>query len=300
MRIKRLAPLILAAVCSVPVVARAAKDPWAEAKESLVTMSWNTAAADYAALRAGSETGSPKWVEATFCEAVARQHAQPASAGSIEAARKLFQDVIDTSKDDRFVARSILNLGRIAELVDYPEDRPDFDTALEQYQRVMQRWPDAPIGSEAALRAGAVQVMAFDAPDFVRVKAGIALLEQWLAKHPANPYAGIMWQYMGDSYFRPLSNYAKALTCYDKVDQIGWPDAGNQAAWYWRAGQIAERYVHDTPRAIHYYTALIEKTPSSGQAYAALQAIKRLGGRPPAASFLQPSAATTEPSGAAQ
>ena len=266
----------------------AADDPWAAARESLALLDWNQAATQYAALRDKTEHGSQKWVEATFCEAVAQQQQQPASADTINSAASLFKEVIDNARDDRFTARALMNLGRIAELRDYPDDVIDMAGARKDYQQVMQRWPNDPIGSEAALRAGATLVMAYDASDhFAQVKAGIALLEKWLADHPNNAYANVMWQYAGDSYFRPLDDYANSIRCYNEVDKIGWADEGNQGATLWRCAQMADRYLNDPKTAIHYYTEVIEKTPSGGKAYEALQALKRLGGPLPPAPFLE-------------
>ena len=109
------------------------------------------------------------------------------------------------------------------------------------------------------------------------VRKGIQVLENGLAKHPNDPLASTMWQYLGDSYFFPLKEYAKAMDCYDNTDRIGFIEKGREGPAYWRMAVIADRYLSDRKRAVKYYTKIIKVVPNSGKAYEAQLALKRLG-----------------------
>lgn len=220
--------------------------------------------------------------------AVATQHAQPATKATLDEAARLFQDIAATSSDSRYIARALMNLGRIAELPDYAGDAIDLDIARGYYEQVMRRWPLEPIGSEAALRAAATLVMTFDGPDFSNVREGVRRLRQWAVDHPDNPYAASMWQYAGDTCFRPLADYASALACYNEADRLGWPDRGNQGNWYWRCARLADVHLNDRDTAIRYYRSLIQVTPTHPKAYAASVRPSELGASAPATRQAKP------------
>ena len=108
-------------------------------------LDWSRAIRIYQPLAAAATPGSDAWTRATFCLAVAEQQLQPPDAGTIDAARKLYQSVIDQSKDTRYVARSLMNLGRIAELKDFSADPVDLKgarTFLPPGHRAIPSRPD--------------------------------------------------------------------------------------------------------------------------------------------------------------
>jgi tetratricopeptide (TPR) repeat protein len=247
------------------------------ARQSIVEFDWKRAIKLYPEVRDAAPVGGDVWLEATYCLATAYHHVQPPDAGTISKARSLYQEIIDHAPGTRWSARAMYNIGRILELRDYPDDQLDMDGAREWYDRVVREFPDQPIAGEAVLRSAAVLVMSYDAPGYARVKQGIALLESWLASHPDDPLASLMWQYLGDSYFRPLADYDNAIRCYEQTDRLGWVDAGNQGPWYWRCAQIAERHLNRPDLAAKYYSKIIVETPKSGKAYQAMLALRRLG-----------------------
>ncbi len=269
--------LILLSICHTPALA-STDDAFAAARQTLVELDWKSAIRLYTPLRDAAKPGSKEWNEATYCLATAYHHVQPPSYDTIQSALNNYQQVIDKASDPRFVARAMMNLGRVYELRDYPEDIVDMDKAREAYEQVVARFPGDPIAGEAALRAASTLVMAFDEPNYEKVKAGVAFLEKWLADHPNEELASVMWQYIGDAYFRPLQDYKNALQAYEKVDKLGWTDQGNQGPWYWRCAQLAERFL-DQPEpeiAAKYYAKIIIETPNSGKAYESMQALRRL------------------------
>ncbi len=264
------------------------------ARQSIVDIDWKQTIKLYTPIREAAAAGSDIYTEATFCLAVANHHVQPPDGGTIANAKSLYQKVIEQSPGGKWAARAMMNLGRIDELRDYPDDVVNFDSAREQYLKVVQTFPNDPIAGEATLRAAATLIMAFDEPDYTKVKQGIAMLEQWLASHPDEALKSVMWQYTGDAYFRPLADYKNALRCYEEVDRLGWSDKGNQGPWYWRSAQIAERYLDQPDIAAKYYRKIIVETPNSGKAYESILALKRLGKPVPSSPMFESPVPTTQ------
>lgn len=267
----------------------------AEARQAIADLDWKQALNLYPAIRDAADAGSERRLEATFCLATAWHHVQPPDEGTIATARQMYQEVIQQSPGSRWAARAMMNLGRIEELRDYLDDKIDLDAARAHYDRVVELFGDDPISGEATLRAAATLVMAYDAPDYEKVKQGVARLEAWIASHPKEPLASIMWQYAGDAYFRPLDDYKNALRCYEEVDKLGWVDQGNQGPWYWRCAQIAERKLKLPDVAAKYYAKIIVETPNSGKAYESIQALKRLNKPIPASPMFDLTAPSDPP-----
>jgi tetratricopeptide (TPR) repeat protein len=275
------------------------------ARQSLAELNWKQVINRYEPLQATAQKDTPEWREATFCLATGYQHVQPPDQDTIGRAESLYQEIVRDSKDVRYVTRSMMNLGRIAELRDYPGDKMDLDGARAKYLEVVEKYPNEPIASEATLRAGATLVMAYDAPSFEKAKQGIALLEKWLADHPKDPMASVMWEYTGNSYFQPLNDPKNAMRCWENCDRIGWIDPANQGPAFWRAAQVAERQLKEPKIAAKYYRKIILDTPTSGKAYQAALALQAMGEQVPVSPLLgdllkprqNSSEATTQPAG---
>lgn len=228
------------------------------------------------AAREQAQPNSPEWIQATFGAAVCAQHVMPASANTIAEAEELFNAVIKADPASDYAARATMNLGRIAELVDFKDDPSDLEKARAHYRRVIDAWPGKEIADEATLRLAATYVQTYDQK---QVREGIAILEKHLAAAPANPLASAMWQYVGDAYFNPLEDYKAALAAYENCDRLGWMQKGREGPMYWRIAVIADRKLEppDRATAVRYYTKIIKETPTSGKAYESQLALKRLG-----------------------
>jgi tetratricopeptide (TPR) repeat protein len=236
-----------------------------------------------------SALGSDEWQAASFGRATCLNHIAPATDARLKQAAAIYRELAEKFPLGKFAAPSMLALGRIDELVDYRNDKPDREAARAWYERAREAARGTPLADEATLRiAGShIQLMT---PESVR--AGIDVLEKWLKQFPDNSLASAMWQYAGDSYLYPLEDERKALDCYVQADRIGLMERGREGPVYWRMAQLAER-VKDRDTAIAYYTKTIVKTPTSGKAYQSQLALKRLGAPVPEISIF--STATTRP-----
>ena len=267
------------------------------ARQAIVEFDWRGVVERYLPLQMKAQPGTPAWNEATFAIATAHHQMQPASGSTMALAAEFYDQVVQHGNDPKYVGRAMLNLGRIAELRDYPGDKTDLAAARDWYNKVAARFPGDPIASEATLRAGATLVMAFDENrDFESVRAGISLIEAWITTHPGDPLAPVMWQYVGDTYWRPLADPENALRAYEEVDKLGWPDKGNQGPWYWKAATLADQYLRKPEIAAKYYTKIITETPNSGKAYDAILGLRRLNKPVPPNNILPAATQPTSPS----
>ena len=227
-------------------------------------------------VQAGKVTteGSADWQKAIFGQAVCLQQIAPATPDRLAAATKLYKVLIEKYPTGPCAPQSMMALGRIDELVDYLGDAPKRSAARQWYEMVRQTSGDASdLASEATFRIAATYIQEMDGDS---VKKGISILTEWLKGHPKNALASAMWQYAGDSYLYPLVDYGQALDCYIKADAVGLLDKGREGPTYWRMANLADR-VGRNDVAITFYTKIIEKTPTSGKAYEAQLALKRLG-----------------------
>ncbi|MGF1632914.1 MAG: tetratricopeptide repeat protein [Phycisphaerae bacterium] len=220
--------------------------------------------------------GSEIWREAAFGRAISAQHRLPPGAGLIAEAERLFGEIIESAPQSPLAARSMLTLGRIRELRDYPGDEIDLPAAIGWYEKVLATYPELPIRHEATVRLAGAYIQQFE--DESAVRKGIGILEAYLAAYPTtdvNPLAGLMWQYLGDSYFSRLGDEPAALEAYLKAVDVGLIDIVQAGKIYWRTAVLAERAGRPEV-AIAFYQRIITETPRSGRAYESQLALKRL------------------------
>ncbi len=235
------------------------------------------------AVRKG-KPGTDLYVKALFGKATCAHHRMPPSSSTIQEAAQLYQQVERQEPGSLLAAKSLLSLGRIAEMRDYFGDEINMPLARQYYKQVAEKWDGQPIAGEATLRLAESYMQTYTEDDAI---TGVAFLEKYLDRHPDDPLKSAMWQYLGDSYFSPLSQvtendaqrlvyYRKSVTAYQQAAKIGWMQKGRQGAIYWCVAKMADRYLNDAPLAAEYYAKIIIETPNSGKAYEAQLAIQRL------------------------
>ena len=178
----------------------------------------------------------------------------------------------------------MLNLGRIEELSDYYQDYVDLVAARTWYQKVADKYPGQLIASEATLRIASTYIQTYEDDQILK---GIDILKKWLAEYPQDELASAMWQYLGDTYFYPIEDYAKSLSCYRNAEQIGFIEKYRRGQVYWRMAVMADRFLNDREAAVEYYTKIITVAPTSGKAYESQLALERLGAPVPRIEILE-------------
>lgn len=220
------------------------------------------------------DPASPAWPRATFGKAMCAQHVMPPTAQLIESSRTSFEALLAQAPDSPLAPRVTIDLGRLCELRDYPGDVIDLDGARVWYQKAIDRWPDSDIADEAALWLAGTYIQVTD--DDAAVRRGVAMLDAWLARRPGNAIAATMWLYLADTRFVRLHEIDAALDCYIRADELGLPVETKAGAIYWRIAVLAEGRPGRLPVAVAYYQKIIRNAPTSGRAYEAQIALRRL------------------------
>ena len=217
---------------------------------------------------------SAEWQRAAFLTGLCAHQASPPTPALIRRAATLYELLLSTAPDSKYAGRAMMQRGRIEEMIDFYGDSPNLDFARQWYARVVERWPNDPVAGEATLRIACTHFQTFEG---AQIAEGITVLEAWVAQHPEDALASGMWQVLGDVYFYPLGQFRRSLECYEEAERLGLLETGREGPIYWRMAVLADRFLDDHPRAVTYYTHIIERTPSSGKAYEAQLALRRLG-----------------------
>lgn len=249
-------------------------DPLDRALEGLLQFSFDWPQAIFRTVRTEETAGSERWQRASFGLATCLHQASPVKAEAITEADQIFAEIVASTPDSHFAPQSLLNRGRIAELIDYYQDPVDLPAARIHYRMVMERWPGLPIASEAAFRLAGSHVQTNEPDD---IATAITILTDWLAAHPGDPFASAMWHYLGDAYFMHQRDYPAALHAYRQADELGliWP--GRESIVWWRMARLAEEHLGDRELAVRYYTRICTDAQTSGRAFEAQIALARLG-----------------------
>ncbi|HAI14717.1 MAG TPA: hypothetical protein DCM28_23630 [Phycisphaerales bacterium] len=244
------------------------------ATEELVCFNFPVSYQMFGELLESMPSDHPQYFKSLYARATCAQHITPPTEALSVEAIELFQKIVDGCPDKQLVGRALINLGRIAELRDYPGDEVDMDKARVFYQKVIDAYPDQELADEAMLWNAGTYIQVVDDPQTIR--QGVELLEQWLVKRPDNVFASPMLTYMGSTYQLDLNEPAKALACYIKADEIGLPAESQISAFYWRMAMLAEKIPSELDTSVLYYQKIIRITPTSGRAFESQLALERL------------------------
>ena len=214
------------------------------------------------------------YYKAMLARGISAQHITPPTQEKINIATADFLTVSKQCKDDLLVARAIINLGRIAEIRDFPNDIIDLDLARTYYQQVLDRWPDNVLGDEATMWLAGTYIQISN--DKASTLLGIDRLVKWLSKRPDNDYASAMWMYLADTYKYKIPNPRKSLECYIKADKLGLPVTAQASSIYWQMATVAQSLPDMLETSIFYYQKIINITPTSGRAFEAQLALRRI------------------------
>lgn len=248
---------------------------FAEATLELTYFNFDTAYNLFIDLQEQAEpAGSELWLKATLGLALSAQSKTPATSDALGEAQTQYEALIDAAPQSRYAARSLINLGRIAEVRDFGGDVVDLDTARGYYRQVFERWPGQTIADEAALRYADTYFQSFDDPDAAAKGAGF--LESWIEGHDDRPMASIIWEVIATVKHDQLKDYAGALEAFVKADELGLAEPNVAGILYYRTAKLAELEVGDLDTAIRFYQKVIVEAPRSGRAFNAQLALEAL------------------------
>ncbi|MFG0247824.1 MAG: tetratricopeptide repeat protein [Phycisphaeraceae bacterium JB051] len=245
-----------------------------KATEELVCFNFQVSYDMFAGLLEVMPVEHELYYKSLYARATCAQHITPPTQAFIDEATALFELVANECPDQALAGQALINLGRIAELRDYPGDETDMDKAREYYDAVITKYPDQELADQAAIWKAGTYIMVVD--DKESKLQGVKILEDWLAKRPDNAYASPMWTYLGQTYELDLKDNRRALECFVKADAIGLPAESTISAYYWRIAIMAQEIPEKLDTCIDYYQKIIKITPTSGRAFEAQLALKEL------------------------
>lgn len=213
------------------------------------------------------------WQQITFGLALAAHYRTPPTPALIEEAKTRYRSIVELAPDCRFAPRSMLNLGRIAEMRDYGGDASDPESARTFYRAVFERWPALDVADEAALRYADTYVQSFDEH---AVREGAAFLQSWVEAHGDRVMASVIWEYLGQVRLVILKDYAGAIHALIRADELGLMDLASAGEVYWNIASVAHHELDDPALAVRYYRKIILETPKSGNAFEAQLALFEL------------------------
>ncbi len=201
----------------------------------------------------------PQWLEITYALAVSAWHASPPRAEWIELAESLFTLIAEEEGYTTVGVAARMNLARLAEIIDFPGDVPDYETAKAIYMDILERRAGQDVAMQAALRLANLQAYTLTEEG---AQAGVALIQHQLELNPDSPWASVGWQYLGDMYIHFLQDRAAALDAYAEAYRLGFANVPRSDAYLWRMGQFAEE-LERKEEALRWYRVLIVDHPRS-------------------------------------
>jgi len=283
--------IMLASGCGEdPHVALSAEQLLASGLEKTDRFDFEKAAPLYAAAAAKSTPDAVVWRQATYAHAVCLHQMTPPSAGNIAQATELYTSVTVKAPTSIEAANACLQLGRIAEQIDFHPEPVDLPLAREWYGKVVAGWANEPVAGEAVLALAGTW---FQTMDQAEAQKGAILIEDWLAAHPKDPMAAVMWQTLGYASHQILNDRPRAIRAFLKAEALGFVSNGRQQVPLWTLSRLAE-LEGDRPLAIRCYTRMVEEFPTGGKGWEARERLIALGVNPPPLRRFSKAAETTE------
>ncbi|WPJ95841.1 hypothetical protein SH580_20705 [Coraliomargarita algicola] len=238
--------------------------------EALKYYDYNLAETKFNQAQSDLSPDDQEWTKITFSAAIASWHSSPPSGTSIDHAQSLFEEIVEKSEDAQVVAMAKVNLARIAEVADFPNDTVDLAKAQSLYEEVMTSAEGTDIAAEATMRLAQTHVQSLTEDG---VQRAISLLENFLKNNPDSAWQSVAAQYLGDLYFERLADPAAALKAYQIAEAAGFANDTKAHIYIWRMSRFA-RLAGDQRLSAEYCKQLVENFPRSQYGWVAVKSIK--------------------------
>ena len=228
-------------------------------------------------VRSKSKVGSDEWLKSTLALAISLHQCQPDVKSEKKRAAKLYQEIIDNSKNKPIQAKAMLLLARFASERDYLHDKSDKAKSRELYGRIIKEWPGSKLSDAAALFKAQLDIYSTNKAEILE---GINFTLDWIKKRPTNLFASLQYQLIARAYYRDLNDPLKSVEYDLEAEKIGLPPLTQMDYFYWNVANVAE-IGGQTNIAVKYYKKVITDVVSSGFAYESQIRLKELGITPP-------------------
>jgi len=209
-----------------------------------------------------------RWLEVAFGYATSAWHRTPPGPDSVKLAQEVFGRIVRQSPGSDYALASELSLARILMLRDFPGDVQDPHGAMLLLKPIMEQDRNPVFRHEAALRHAEALQMQVERPDAAERTS--AFLEDWLQRHPDNPYASVMWERLAGIYLYDLKRKAEGLDALLQAERIGLVNTAFIGRTYWKIAELA-RELGRFDVAVRFYTRAIVEAPRTGRSWEAQQ-----------------------------
>jgi len=198
------------------------------------------------------------WTLATYSYALSAWHDSPPVEENVVIAKALFEELIERYPNSLYASFALIDLGRIAEIKDFPKDESDVGAARAYYRQAIDQFPDSDVAVRATLNLAQTYAQELEeAP----VRQAIQLLEDRLPQLEGG-WAGLYAQYIAHLYAYYLKDREAAIQPYLKAVEFGLPRASDGDISLWQLGLLAED-VGQAMTAVDSYSQLIQDYPRS-------------------------------------
>lgn len=222
--------------------------------DALKTFDFETAYSKLSALHLELTPADEDWAWTTYTLGVAAWHRPPPSETGIAEATNLFEALIESKPNTELAASALLDLGRIAEVVNYRGDVPDVPAAQGYYREVIEAYPDTEMSIRASLRLAQTYAQTFDPES---VEEAVDLLEACLVQDPNSDWTGVIAQYIAWLEAFYLGEPEASLESYEIVRDYGFSRKAESDGYLWQYGLLAQSVGRDL-LAVDIYTEIVE------------------------------------------
>ncbi|MDQ8207323.1 tetratricopeptide repeat protein [Coraliomargarita sp. SDUM461003] len=223
------------------------------------------------------------WTLATYSYALSAWHDSPPVEENVLVAKAALQELIERYPQSLYASCALIDLGRMAEIKDFPHDEPDVETARGYYRQVIQEFPDSDMAVRATLNLAQTYAQELEESS---VRQAIQLLEERLPNLDSG-WVGLYAQYIAQLYAFYLKDHDAAIQPYLKAVDAGLPRASDGDVSLWQLGLLAED-VGQAMTAARSYAKLIDAYPRSVYTTVARQRLLAIAEQNPAAEITIP------------
>ncbi|HKJ90954.1 MAG TPA: hypothetical protein VJ960_07470 [Oceanipulchritudo sp.] len=177
------------------------------------------------------EPGVEDWERGWYAAAVAAWHKAPGSAARIEEATTLLTGLVEGTTDPDRRARYALDLGRIHEVEDYPDDRRDWEEARRWYEQAREWATGEALWVEADLRLAQLHLQKLDGTG---TRAALGIVRETARMVETEPWRSTVMMYLGEIEASYADDNAAALQAFLNVDPEFYPVRSRTDGFIWR------------------------------------------------------------------
>lgn len=255
----------------------------AAARDFMSSLNYNAAADVYRPILEDLPEADPHWPEAAFGYATSLWHRTPPGDGLVDEARQVFESIIAARPGSDWARAARLNIARIHMLRDFPGDAEDPAAAIPILEAIAAE-AEGFIRHEAMVRL--VECHRMDFENRESLERARQLLTDWLAEHPANPLAALMWEQLGWMELLDFERPEAALAAFMEAEAIGFSDPSQGGLMLWRIAELA-RSAGRIGEAVRFYQKVVREAPSSGRAFEAQRALREIRASVPGMEAIQ-------------